>query len=124
VLKVFLIMVMLDCYQVQFEPSVRTMTSHSFKIIQCTTESHRVVLFPTHYEHKKLSPIDIELQSQDFHETLVQAWHLWIMLVNSSWPANFSDIYFQGYEGPLQGAWWANQMALHLPTAYCSSPWR
>jgi hypothetical protein len=84
--------VMLDCYQVQFEPSVRTMTSLSLKIIQCTTESHRVVLFPTQYVHKKLSPID----SQDFHETLVQALHLWIILVNSSWLANFSDIYFQG----------------------------
>jgi hypothetical protein len=61
--------VMLDCYRVQFEPSVRTMTSHSLKIIQCTTESHRVVLFPTQYMHKEISRID----SQGFHETLVQA---------------------------------------------------
>lgn len=45
------------------------MTSHSLKIIRSTTESHRVVLFPTQYLHKKLSPID----SQDIHETLVQA---------------------------------------------------
>jgi hypothetical protein len=73
VLKAFLMVVMLDCYQVWFEPSVRTMTSHSLKIIQCTTQSHRVVLFPTQYVQKNLSPIDIELQSQDFQETLVQA---------------------------------------------------
>jgi hypothetical protein len=81
------------------------MTSHSLKIIQCTTQSHRVVLFPTQYVQKNLSPIDIELQSQDFQETLVQAWHLWIILVNNSWLANFIDVYFQGYEGPLQDSW-------------------